>query len=49
MKNIDYYIKETNNGTIDGGNERAKAYSFIEDRVILVKKCEENFFELKYK
>lgn len=47
MKSIDYYLNKIKTGTIDGGNERTKAYSFNDDGVILVNKSEDDFEELK--
>jgi len=47
MKCIDYYLNKIKTGTIDGGNERTKAYPFNDDGVILVNKREDDFDELK--
>lgn len=47
MESIDYYIKKVKSDSIYGGDEKTKAYSFKEDGVVLVKKPEENFEELK--
>ena len=47
MKSIDYYIEKVISDNIYGGEERTKAYSFSEDGVILVKKVEKDFEELK--
>lgn len=47
MKSIYYYLNKIKTGTIDGGNERTKAYSFNNDGVILVNKSEDDFDELK--
>lgn len=47
MKNIDYYIKEVKSKDIYGGDEQTKAYPFKDEGVILVKKGEKDFEELK--
>lgn len=47
MKSIDYYIERVKENNIYGGKEKTKAYPFEEDGVILVKKPEKYFEELK--
>ena len=49
MRNIDEYIDIVKKGNIDGGDKRTKAYRFEEDGVVLIRKSEDKFYELKEK
>lgn len=49
VKDINWYIQEILDNNIDGGEDRTKTYRFEEDNVIVVRKHERKFEELKIK
>lgn len=49
MQNIDYYIDKVKSENIYGGDERTKAYRFEDDGVVLLRKGQDDFEELKNK
>ena len=49
MQSIDYYIDKVKSENLYGGDERTKAYRFEDDGVVLVRKGQDAFEQLKQK